>query len=130
MSDKIIYVTKADSIVGTSFQTILAAPYGKVITGSFDVDVIAQVILPGLSTFQKQDVRDGRSGRKYWIKDESRKTKAQLKNWIWNQLTGITQVLTRNILHYLHTMLYALYTFIRTSYKDTTHSGKFDSTPA
>ena len=42
MSDKIGYVTKTDSIVGTSFQKILPAPYGKVSTGSYDVDVTAQ----------------------------------------------------------------------------------------
>ena len=69
MSNKTGYVTMADSIVGKSFQKILPAPYGKVSTSSSDVDVTSQVELTGMKTFEKQDVRDGRSGRKYWIKD-------------------------------------------------------------
>ena len=68
MSNKIGYGTKADSIVGTSFQNILPAPYSKISTGSSDVYVTVQVEFPGLPTFVKWDVRDGRSGRKYWIK--------------------------------------------------------------
>ena len=42
MSDRIGYGTKADSMVETSFQNILSAPYGKVGTGSSNVDVTDQ----------------------------------------------------------------------------------------
>ena len=50
-----------------------------------------------------------------------------MDNFIWTQLTGSDQVIARNLLHDLHTMPNYLYTFIRTSYEDTMHSGKFDS---
>ena len=53
-----------------------------------------------------------------------------MNNWIRTQLTVIAQVITRNLLHYFHTMSYDLYNFIRASYEDTMHSGKFDSNPA
>ena len=51
-----------------------------------------------------------------------------MDNWIRTQLTGSAQVLARNLHHDFHTQSYALYTFIGTSYEDTMHSGKFDST--
>ena len=63
-------------------------------------------------------------------KDETCKTEAQLENWIWTQLTGSTQVLTHDILHNQYAMTHDLYTFIITSYEDTMHSIKFDSTQA
>ena len=98
MSNKIGYDTKADSILGRSFQNIFPALYGKVSTGSSDVDVTAQVEFPGLPNFEKWDVRDGISRRKYWIKDETLKTEAQLVNWIRTQLNGTAQVLAQNLL--------------------------------
>ena len=103
MYNKIGYGTKADSIMGTSFQKILPVSYGKVSTGYYDVDITAQVELRGLPTLEKWDVCDGRSGRKYWIKDEARKIEAQLDNWIRTQLTGPDQVLVRHLLHDFHT---------------------------
>ena len=63
-------------------------------------------------------------------KDEAFKTEAQLDNWIRTQLTGSTQVLTRNLLHDQYTMPHDLYTFISTSYEDTMYSSKFDSAQA
>ena len=80
MSNNIGYGTKVDSIVGISFQNILPEPYGKVGTGSSDVDVTAQVEFLGLPTFEKWDVLAGISGREYCIKDETHKTEAQLDN--------------------------------------------------
>ena len=62
MSNKIGYVTKAYSIVGTSIQNILSVPYGKVSNGSSGADLTAQFEFPGLTTFEKWGVRDGRSG--------------------------------------------------------------------
>ena len=94
MSNKIGYDTKADSILGRSFQNIFPALYGKVSTGSSDVDVTAQVELPGLPTFDIWDVGYGRYEQIYWVKDETRKTEVQLDYWIQNQITGPTQVLT------------------------------------
>ena len=126
MSNKIGYGTKAYSIIGTYFQKIFHAPYRKVSTGSSNIDVKAQVELPDLTTFEKWDVRDGISGRKYCIKDETRKTEAQLENWIWNQLTGSPQLLVCDLLHDSHTMSNDLFTLIITFYEGTMHSGKFD----
>ena len=116
--------------MGTSFQNILPAPYGEVSSGSSNVDITAQVELPSLPNFKKWDVRDGISGRKYWTKDETCNTEAQLGNCIWNQLTGSAQLLVCDILNDSHTMSHTLHTFISTSYEDTMHSGKFDSTQA
>ena len=71
-----------------------------------------------------------RYGIKYWIKDETLKTEAQLENWIQAQLNGTAQVIAHNLLHDLRKMSHVLYTFIITSYEDTIHSGKFNSTQA
>ena len=46
--------------------------------GSSNVDVTDQVEFKGIPTGEKWEVRDGRSGRKYWIKDETRKLR---HNW-------------------------------------------------
>ena len=113
--------------MGELFQNILPAIYGKYITNTSDVDVTAQIELLGLPIFEKWYICDGTSGRKYWIKDETRKNEAQLKNWIWNQLTGTAQVIIRDLLHDSHTMSHNLYTFISTSDEYTMHYGKFDS---
>ena len=130
MSNKIEYFTEADSIVGTSFKNVLLAPYGKVSTSYSDVDVTDQVEFRGLPTFDKLDVQDGISGRKYWIKDETRKPEDQLNCCIWNQLSGSDQFLICYLLHDSHTMSHNLYTLISTYYEDNMHSGNFDSTQA
>ena len=127
---KIGYGTNADSLVGTPFKNVFPSPYGKVSTGSTDADVTAQVEFPGLTILEKWDVRNERSGRKYCIKYETHKTEVQLDNWMRTQLTGLDQVLAHNLLHDSHTVSHASYTFIRNSYEDTMHSGKFDSTQA
>ena len=108
MSNKIGYDTNAESIVGISFQNIFPEPYGKVSTGYSNVDVTYQVEFPGIPTFEKWDIHDGRSGRKYWAEDETHKIEAQLENWIRTQLTGSAQILTCNPLHDLHTMSHDL----------------------
>ena len=82
MYNKIGYGTKSDSILGTSFQNILLVLYGEVSIGYSDLDVTDQVELTDLPTFEKWDVQYGRYGIKYWIKDETCKTEAQLGNWI------------------------------------------------
>ena len=105
----------------------MLAPYAKVGTVSSDADVTDQVEFLGLPTFDKWDVRDGRSGRKYLIKDETRKTESQLENCILNHLNGSDQLLARDILHTSPTISYVFYTFISTSYEDTMHYGKFNS---
>ena len=130
MSNKIGYGTKADSIMGTSFNNILPTLYGKCSTGSSKVYVTAQVELSGMKTFEKWDVRNGISGRKYWIKDETRKTEIQFDNWIRTQLTVPAQVLACDLLNDSHTMSHDLYIFISTPYEYTMHSGKSDSNQA
>ena len=130
MSNKSGYGTEEDSIVETSFKNILHVPYGNGSSGYYDLYVTAQGWLTGLPTLDKWDVHDGRSGWKYWIKDETRKAEAQLKFLILNQLNGSYQVPSCNLLHHSHKISHALYTFIITSYEDNMHSSKFVSTQA
>ena len=53
MSNKIGYVTKSDSIMGTSFHNILYITYEKVSNVSSDVYITVPVEVPGLINFEK-----------------------------------------------------------------------------
>lgn len=134
MSSKIGYSTVQDSIVASSFQNVLPAAYGRSHlqskANSDEQDLLAQPELPGLPTFSKWDNRDGNNGRRFWIRTETRKTEQQLDGCIRSQLAGPAQVLAKDLLMDSYSMSEALYTFISTSYEDTMHSGKFDSTQA
>jgi hypothetical protein len=77
MSSKIGYATIADSVVAASFQNVLPGAYhgqASSTSGTSDCDIAAQQELPGLTSFNKWDNRDGRTGRCFWIRDETRKT--------------------------------------------------------
>ena len=81
MSNRIGYATTADSVVATSFQNILPGAYGRSPesdknTSTADMD--AQQELPGLPTYKTWDRRDGRSGRRFWIKKETRDTERKI----------------------------------------------------
>jgi hypothetical protein len=130
MSTKIGHSTIADSVVAASFQNILPGAYARVSSigrATSEVEIMSQAELPGLPTFSKWDARDGRNGRRFWIRDETRKTEQQLDGWIRSQLDGPAQLLGKDLLVDSCAMSEALYTFISTSYDDTMHSGKFDS---
>lgn len=132
MSSKIGHATIADSVVAASFQNVLPGAYGRVssTSGTGDADVDAQQELPGLTSFAKWDNRDGRTGRRFWIRDETRKTEQQIDGWIRTQLSGPAQLLAKDLLMDSYAMSDCLYTFISTSYEDTMHSNKFDSKQA
>ena len=135
MSSKIGYSTIQDSIVASSFQNVLPAAYGRShLQSKNNTDdeqyLLAQPELPSLPTFSKWDNRDGNNGRRFWIRSETRKTEQQLDGCIRSQLSGAAQVLAKDLLMDSYSMSEALYTFISTSYEDTMHSGKFDSTQA
>ena len=57
---------------GHTFKTSCLHHMARLVNGSFYVDVTDQVGFPGLPTFDKWDVRDGRSGGKYLIKFHKR----------------------------------------------------------
>ena len=132
MSSKIGYATIADSIVASSFQNVLPGAYGRPISSSKsnELDLTAQAELPGMPTFAKWDNRDGRNGRRYWIREETRKTEQQLDGCIRAQLSGQAQLLAKDLLMDSYSMSDCLYTFISTSFEDTMHSGRFDQDQA
>ena len=133
LSSKIGYATIADSIVASSFQNVLPAAYGKSYSSSEnndELDLLAQAELPGLPTFSKWDNRDRSNGRRFWIREETRKTHQQLDGCFCSQLHGSPQLLAKDLLADSHSKAEALYTFISSSYEDTMHSGKFDSEQA
>ena len=133
MSTKIGHSTIADSVVAASFQNILPGAYARVSSigrSTSEAEMVSQAELPGLPSFSKWDARDGRNGRRFWIRDETRKTEQQLDGWIRTQLAGPAQLLGKDLLVDSCAMSEALYTFISTSYDDTMHSGKFDSDQA
>ena len=138
LSSKIGYGTIADSTVAASFQNILPGAYGRAghsSSGSSSSaitthDLVAQRELPGLPNFSKWDGLDGRTGRRYWIREEGRKTRHQLDGWIRDNLTGKAQSLAQDLLVDSFTMSETLYSFISSSYEDTMHSGRFDSAQA
>ena len=129
MSSKIGYASIANSIVASSFQNVLPAANGKPLSTSKNnkLEIFAQAELPGLPTFKKWDNRDGRNGRRFWIRDESRKTEQQLDGYIRSQLTGASQILAKDLLVDSFAMSDAIYTFISSSYEDSMNSGRFDS---
>ena len=84
MSTKIGHSTIADSVVAASFQNILPGTYARVSwigRSTSEVEMVSQAELPGLPSFSKWDARDGRNGRRFWIRDETRKTEQQLDGW-------------------------------------------------
>ena len=64
--------------------------------------------------------------KRYWIRDETRKTEQQIDGCIRSQLSGPAQLLAKDLLMDFFSMSDVLYTFISTSYEDTMQSGKFD----
>ena len=136
LSTKIGYGTLADSTVAASFQNILPGAYGRSgtssssSTSSDNQDLTAQKELPGLPTFKKWDGLDGRTGRRYWIREEGRKTRHQIDGWIRDHLSGKAQILAQDLLVDSFTMSETLYSFISSSYEDTMHSGRFESEQA
>ena len=139
LSSKIGYATTADATVAASFQNILPGAYGRAGTSNNSSsstsvndthDLVAQRELPGLPNFNKWDGLDGRTGRRYWIREEGRKTRHQLDGWIRDHLSGPAQVLAQDLLVDSFTMSETLYSFISSSYEDTMHSGRFDSSQA
>ena len=131
MSSKIGYSTIADSILASSFQNVLPGAYGRPTSStSSDLDLTSQAELPGLPSFSKWDNRDGRNGRRFWMREETRKTEQQLDGCIRSQLSGCAQLLAKDLLMDSYTMSDLLYTFISTSYEDTMHSGRFSSEQA
>jgi hypothetical protein len=106
---------------------VLPGAYGRVSSTSSGSgsDMCAQQELPGLTLFDKWDNQDGRTGRRFWIQDETRKTEQQIDGWIRTQLDGEAQILAEDLLMDSFAMSDALYTFISTLYEDTMHSRKF-----
>ena len=136
LSTKIGYSTIADSTVAASFQNILPGAYGQAgsnsssSTSSDAQDLVAQKELPRLPNFCKWDGLDGRTGQRYWIRVEGRKTCHQLDGWIRDHLSGQAQTLAQDMLVDSFTMSETLYSFISSSYEDTMHLGCFDSKQA
>ena len=133
MSSKIGYSTIADSIVAASFQNVLPGAYGrptKSTSNNDDYESTIQSELPGLPTFEKWDNRDGRHGRRFWIREETRKTEQQLDGCIRSQLIGPAQILAKDMLTDSYAMADAMYNFITSSYEDTMNAGKFDGKQA
>ena len=132
MSSKIGYSTLADSIVASSFQNVLPGAYGRPVSSSNndDYESTVQSELPGLPSYAKWDNRDGRHGRRFWIREETRKTEQQLDGCIRSQLAGPAQILAKDMLMDSFAMSDALYNFIISSYEDTMNAGKFDNKQA
>ena len=133
MSSKIGYSTLADSIVAASFQNVLPGAYGRAASSSSnndDYELTSQAELPGLPSYAKWDNRDGRHGRRFWIREETRKTEQQLDGCIRSQLSGPAQILAKDMLMDSFAMSDAMYNFITSSYEDTMNAGKFDSKQA
>ena len=134
LTNKVGFATQSDAIVSGSFQNVLPGAFGrrpdseKGVPHSVDFD--AQPELPGMTTFAKWDHRDGSSGRKYWIKKESRNAYKNLDGMIRHQLKGRAQMLATNTLMDSKAMCDSLQQFISNSYEDTMHSGRFDSAQA
>lgn len=135
LSNKVGFVTQVDSIIAASFQNILPGAYGRR-PDSFSggsatqAELEAQPELPGLTSFDKWDKRDGSSGRKYWIKKESRNTYNMLDNMIRQELKGDVQILAKELLMSSRTMSETLVDFISNTYDDTMYSGRFDAPQA
>ena len=132
MSSKIGYSTITDSIVANSFQNVLPGAYGRPSSTkpNDELELVSQAELPGMPTFAKWDNRDGSNGRRFWIREETRKTEQQLDGIIRSQLSGPAQILAKDLLMDSVSMSESLYTFISTSYEDTMHSGRFDTQQA
>ena len=133
MSSKIGYSTITGYIVANSFQNVLPGAYGRPSSTSKTNDkleLVSQAELPGMPTFAKWDNRDGSNGRRFWIREETRKTEQQLDGVIRSPLSGPAQILAKDLLMDSVSMSESLYTFISTSYEDTIHSGRFDSQQA
>jgi hypothetical protein len=130
MTNKIGYQTMADAVVASSFSNVLPGAYARVPSSSTSsssstCDMASQKELPGLSSYDKWDGMDGRTGRRWWIIDETRKTEQQIDGWIRSQLQGPAQLLAKDLLMDSYSMSDALYTFISTSFADTRSSNKF-----
>ena len=80
-------------------------------------EAFVQVKLLGLPSFDKWDNCDGYTDQCYWTRDETKKTKQLLDGCICAQCLAMDSYSIADV----------LYTSISMSYKDTIHSGKFDS---
>ena len=133
MSKKVGYSSQYDSTVAASFQNVLPGPFGRkptssMASGTTELDFDPE--LPGLPSYNKWDLRDGSTGRRYWIEKECRKTFLQIESMIRQYLSGPAQLLATDLLMDCKSLCDRLSQFISQSYEDTMNSGRFDASQA
>lgn len=136
LTSKVGFAAQSDAIVAASFQNILPAALGrrpdtdKGTANSAEME--AQAELSGIRHFSDWDARDGSTGRKYWVKKESRGAYRNLDGMQRHQLngTGIFKSLAHDTLIDSKEWVDLVMNFISTSFEDTMHSGRFDEAQA
>lgn len=133
LTSKVGFAAQSDAIVAGSFQNILPAALGKSpnsnkSTGSAELNSSAELL--GIPTFSAWDARDGSTGRKYWVKRESRGAYKNLDGMQRHELSGMFQGMAHDTLIDSKDWGELLTQFISTSYEDSMNSGRFDEQQA